>query len=254
MIKTMRTLFMALSVILAAHISLAATVLFDQGHKQVFLVEKTGVLDLSRFADILQEGGLTVRSTTDPLTPETLEEVDALIISGAFAPFSPSEKEAVRDFVKNGGKLAIMLHIPFPLEGLLDEFGILYSNGVIREQNNIIDQQNIDFSAATDGQHPLVDGVERIGLYGAWAVMGRTADIEEVAATTAHAWVDLNKDGVLSKGDAMQKLAVMVAGTLGEGEFVIFGDDAIFQNRFIHNQNEKLAQNFARWIDGKHQR
>ena len=230
------------------------TVLFDEGHKEVFLTGKTGEFDLSRFAEILVDWGVLVRTASTSLSKEGLAGVDCLIISGPFAPLNTEEESAVIDFVEAGGKLSLMLHIPFPLDKLMFRLGVVYSNGVIREGANTIGDKMTDFSAATNGEHPLVKGVKRIGLYGAWGVVGNSGTVHELAGTSSHAWVDLNKDGVLSQGDAMQQLGVVVAGTLGKGEFVVFGDDAIFQNRFLHNENEKLANNLAQWIVQKRER
>jgi hypothetical protein len=41
---------------------------------------------------------------------------------------------------------------------------------------------------------------------------------------------------------------VVVTGELGAGRFIIFGDDAVFQNRFLDRQNRQLAKNLARWL------
>jgi len=40
----------------------------------------------------------------------------------------------------------------------------------------------------------------------------------------------------------------VVTGTLNKGDFVIFGDDAIFQNRFLDDDNRKLATNLGKWL------
>jgi len=226
----------------------SANVLFDQGHKQAFLTENTGELDLSLLADLFREEGVDVRSTSSPLSKETLQGLDGLVISGPFAPLTGSEEAAVLEYLYNGGKLAIMLHIPFPLDELLFQLGVVYSTGVIREQNNMIQEKMTDFSAATSGNHPLIKGVDHFALYGAWAVNGQNNTIHGLAATSSHAWVDLDRNDQLSAGDAMQKLDVAVTGSLGSGEFVVFGDDAIFQNRFIHNENERLARNLVQWF------
>jgi len=69
-----------------------------------------------------------------------------------------------------------------------------------------------------------------------------------LARTSPASWVDLNGDGVLSKGDAVGSFALIVSGTLGKGDFVIFGDDAIFQNRFLGDDNKKLAGNLGKWL------
>jgi hypothetical protein len=46
----------------------------------------------------------------------------------------------------------------------------------------------------------------------------------------------------------MRKLGVAVSGKPSPGEFVVFDDDAIFQNRFLKNENEQMARNLVHWI------
>ncbi len=224
------------------------SVLFDQGHRQAFLVENSGELDLSRLVDLFREEGVEVTATAEPLSQESLSAVDALVISGPFAPLGKNEVAAVVDFVRRGGKLSLMLHIAQPLAPLMMDLGVMYSKGVIREQVNGVDEKMTDFFAATSGSHSIVDGLDRFALFGAWGVAGRRDDVKEFAATGEHGWIDLNKDGMLSPGDAMQKLSVAVSGNIGQGEFLVFGDDAIFQNRFLENENEQLARNLVHWI------
>jgi len=36
---------------------------------------------------------------------------------------------------------------------------------------------------------------------------------------------------------------VLVTGQVGNGAFAVFGDDAIFQNKFLYGTNRKLAAN-----------
>ncbi len=40
----------------------------------------------------------------------------------------------------------------------------------------------------------------------------------------------------------------MVAGTAGQGRFVVCGDDALFQNRFLDADNQLLANQLVRWL------
>jgi len=41
---------------------------------------------------------------------------------------------------------------------------------------------------------------------------------------------------------------VAVAGRSGKGRFVVFGDDAIFQNKFLTGDNLVLGRNLASWL------
>jgi hypothetical protein len=71
---------------------------------------------------------------------------------------------------------------------------------------------------------------------------------ENCRIIASKAWVDYNGGKKLSRGDIVQLFGVVAAGRLGAGRFVAFGDDAVFQNRFLDDSNRRLATNLARWL------
>ena len=223
-------------------------VLFDQGHNQRFLIEDSGELQLSMLAETIKAQGARVSSTSIPLCDESLRGVSGLVISGPFEQLKPNEVEAVLNFLKRGGRLAAMLHIGPPLAGLLAALDVDSSNAVLHERLNIIDK-NINFRVKTLSDSALFTGVSQFSVYGAWALRaGASSTI--IAHTSPEAWVDLNGDGALSNGDAVGAFGVALHGTLGAGSFVVFGDDAIFQNRFLDADNRKLGANLGSWLSG----
>lgn len=247
------TLLISLSlVLLFSNLSLAAPprILFDQGHGQAFTIEKDGPLQLSQLATQLRKDGWQVASSHTPLTPQLLAETDALVISGAFKPLSEMEINAIGAFLNNGGRLAVMLHIAPPLIPLLGKLGVVSANGVVRErqQNLILDGEPLNFKVSNLQEHPLTKGLSSFSLYGGWPLLPVHDIAKTVAVTSPTAWVDLNKDETLSLKDAMQEFGVLIAGKVGNGEFAVFADDAIFQNRFLKEENEKLADNLSRWM------
>jgi hypothetical protein len=96
--------------------------------------------------------------------------------------------------------------------------------------------------------HELMNGVNRFSVYGGWALINTAKNAEIIAQTSGQAWVDLNKDEKLGKGDALQSFGVVIAGKAGRGGFVVFGDDALFQNKFLVEGNTVLAKNLAQWL------
>jgi len=223
-------------------------VLFDQGHGQQFLIENTEELDLSTLADIFKKAGFEVRSSDQPFTSELLDGVHALVISGPFKPVTQQEIEVLKKYLGDGGQISIMMHIGSPVARLLNQLGIAVSNGVIREQENLLkDDVATDFKVVDLADHPLTRELKSINFYGSWAIDCQL-EANIIAKTGAKAWVDLNGDKQLGQGDAMQPFNVIVTGQLGHGRFVVFADDAIFQNRFITGENEKLARNLATWF------
>ena len=223
-------------------------VLFDQGHGQHFLIEGEGPLDLSALAALFETQEYTVTSSDQRLSDEILVGQEVLIISGAFEPLMDREIKAVLRFIDQGGRLGVMLHIGEPVAGVLRGLGVAIANGVIREQENLLKEEPLDFRIATFAPHPVTAGLQHVDIYGAWALLNTSTNAAIIARTGPTAWIDLNKDGRLMERDAMQSFGVIVAGEHGRGHFVVFGDDAVFQNQFLENGNEALARNLVAWL------
>jgi hypothetical protein len=240
--------FMALIFgLVAAGSASAQTVLFDNGHGERFAISETGPLQLSMFAEIMRVAGCRIVPVDKPLNDATLADADALVISGAFAPPSPEEIESIVRFMQRGGKLAVMLHVAPPLRPLLERLEITYTNGVIEERENIIGEQPMNFKVNRLGKHPILEGVQEFSLYGVWGLLNRDDSTRIIAATSPKAWVDLRHDKVQTPEETAS-FGVAVAGDVGKGGFVVFGDDAIFQNKFLEGSNKRLALNLVKWF------
>lgn len=250
MLSSLRALFLILigGFFLAAHSVAASAVLFDESHGQQFVVGKSGPLDLSELATLYQDNGFTVSSHAEGLTRETLSSVDVLILSGPFLPLSESEISAVLDFIAAGGGLAMMLHIAPPVRDLLYRLDVDFTNGTLRETSHVIGDNPLNFKVGKMSNHPLTQGLEGFSVYGAWALRGTAPHTTVVAETSQHGWVDLDHDNRLTAEDAVQTFGVMVAGEIGRGRYVVFGDDAIFQNRFLDEANRQLGLRLVDWL------
>lgn len=226
----------------------APVALFDQAHGQRFVIEEKGPLHLAGLAEQFRTAGYTVRSGSTPLSEPVLAGVDVLVISGPFAALTGDEAAAVARFLEKGGRLAAMLHIGPPLAELLHRLDVDFSNYVLSEQEHVIKGDPRNFRVKDLTPHPLFDGIGHFSLYGGWALMNTGSNAVIIAATTPRAWVDLDGNRELSAGDLVQRFGVAVAGTWGKGRFIIFGDDAIFQNQFLDEANTTLAANLATWL------
>jgi hypothetical protein len=229
------------------------TVVFDQGHGQRFLIEEAGALHLSVLSDMFHDARFHVRAATRAFSDETLKNADVLVVSGPFTPFTSEEIHSIVRFVESGGTLCVMLHIGHPVAQLLGKFNVLTSNGVIREGEHLINETGKDFFITRFAPHPLTNGLKRFAVHGGWAlhVSGKHGEQKygnEIAHTSQQAWIDLNRDGIFNTADARQSFGVVVAGTFGKGSFVVFGDDAIFQNSFLREYNMPLAKNLVSWL------
>jgi len=225
----------------------AQKVLFDTGHGERFLIGEKGPLQLSNLAETFKTNGIHVSGLEEPISDASLADADGLVISAAFAPLQPDEIEAVVRFMQRGGRLAVMLHIAPPLATLLDRLGIAYTNGVIEERENIIDGKPQDFRVNHLGSHPVLKGITEFSLYGVWGIMNLDHRARVIASTSPQAWVDLHHDKVQTKEETAS-FGVACAGDLGKGGFLVFGDDAIFQNKFLDANNKALAVNLAGWL------
>ncbi|MBW2690951.1 MAG: hypothetical protein JRC99_13660 [Deltaproteobacteria bacterium] len=152
------------------------------------------------------------------------------------------------DFIDAGGGLAIMLHIAPPMRGLLHRLDVDFTNGTLRETNQLVEGNPINFKVSVLADHPVTTGLEGFSVYGVWALRGTASHTRILAETSQHGWVDLNHDNQLSNGDAVQRFGVMVAGKIGQGRYVVLGDDALFQNRFLDEDNRQLALQLVSWL------
>jgi hypothetical protein len=225
-------------------------VLFDEGHNQQFLVGQEGELDLSGLARLFREERVEVRASTGPLTAEALGGAAGLVISGPFAPFTPAEIEAVAGFLDRGGRLAVMLHIGMPVGPLLGSLGVEVSPGPVHEMADIIDGTDLNFTLSRFAQHPLTAGLDKFRVYGCWALKPTRQGVLALASTGKYAWLDWNNDRRYSAGDPVGSLVVATTVKVGRGEAVIFGDDALFQNRFLKDENRELGRRLGRWLSG----
>jgi hypothetical protein len=253
----MRHIISSICFIALLHLSVALSlagenkpiIVFDEGHGQRFVIDNQGDLQLSKLAGTMRASGAQVTKTKDLLSDDSLKGVSALVISGLFKPLQPDEVEAIMRFIQKGGRLAVMMHIAPPLSNLIYRFKLGFSIAVIHERQNIIDQ-DINFRLTDLTPHPLFKGIDYFSAYGVWAIDPCDA-ATAIARTSPTAWLDLNGNGIFSKDDLVQALAVVVTGSLGSGNYVIFGDDAIFQNRFLEGNNQKLAVNLTNWLISK---
>lgn len=249
-----RTLILSIiGILTVASPAAAATqrILVDESHAQAFRIDQETPLGLSRAATVLNEAGYRLSASSAALTPDALQGVDMLLISGPFKPFSPAEIATIVDYLKQGGGLALFLHIAPPAGGLLNAIGVNFSNGVIRERENVIDGEPLNFSVTRLTPHPALGNLTSFEAYGAWAIIPMGENATVIGQTGDTAWVDLDKSKTFTPGDAVQSLPVLIAGTLGKGRFVVAGDDAIFQNTFLSENNASLLRSLTTWLAGQ---
>lgn len=225
-------------------------VLFDQGHGQHFLIDGAEPLGLSALAAEVRAQGLTPKPLTGWITPAALREAVALVVSGPFQLIHEAEEEAIVDFVARGGRLCLMLHIAEPVRPLLQSLGVAATVAPVREQINQIGDNPLAFRVVNFAGHPVTAGVKSFNVNGCWGLANQTAASQVLAWSSPRAWSDMDHDGKMGPDEPPATLGVMVGGKLGRGAFLVVGDDAVFQNRFLTEGNLKLAKNLAVWLKG----
>jgi len=228
-----------------ACVSETKTVLFDEAHGQLFKVDDPKDLGLSKLSSIFKNKNWTIKTSNSEITDELLNGIDALVISGAFKPITKSETLAIMRFLEGGGKLSVMLHIGPPMADLLHTLDVSISNGVLHETGDLVLKNDIDFKIRDLKVHELTTDLKEFNIYGGWALLPTKEHTYAIAYTSEKAWIDLNGDKL---ADAQQKFAVVVVGAIGKGAFVVFSDDAIFQNNFLAEHNYSLGENLVRWF------
>lgn len=250
--KTFIHIALCLLIIIGAsastHASEQVTVISDQGHGQRFFFGSLGGLHLSKLSRLFEAEGFHVMIAPGGATPHMLSYADVFVISGPFRPFTRQEAETLYGFVSDGGRLAIMTHITPTLFELFDKFGITSSDGVIKEREGVIGGVNTDFLVSVLKDHPLMQGIESFSAYGAWGLGSSREGMEVIASTSTRAWEDLDTDDLKGTDEKAGPFGIVVAGLVGKGKVVVFGDDAIFQNKFLEGNNLRLAENLIRWL------
>ena len=161
--KALAGVFLGLCIVsMGAWPANAGTLLFDKGHGERFLLDRSGPLDLSILGTILRNHGLNITATDAALSSDHLAAADGIIMSGPFAPATAAEIDALVRFVERGGRLAIMLHIGKPMADLIQRLGVDVSTGVIHERHDIIGGDPVNFRVSRIRPHPLFKGMESV--------------------------------------------------------------------------------------------
>jgi hypothetical protein len=229
-------------------VSLAGGVLFDTSHTVVFQPQSEESLGLKSFLSLFEQRGRKVSVGKAPITAKSLASLDTLILPGPMRPFEKGEIDLIDSFVRGGGSLVVLLHISSPVARLTERFGIIVSNMVISEHENLSKGQSQDFFVKDIRPHPVTKGIHSIALLGTWGLIAdEGATI--IASTTERAWGDGNRNRVYDEGEPMLKVGVVAVAEPGKGKVVVIADDAPLANAFLAmGDNLALARNIVEWV------
>lgn len=222
--------------------------IFDLGHGEIYSPEKTGPLHYSSLFERFKAAGERVSVSDGYISAKTLDNVRTYIFTGPSREFEKSEIEILKNFVKKGGNLLVLTRLSLPVTGLTEQFGIKVSEFVVAEASGNIDRRPHDFYVTRFNPHTVTSGLDRIALYGCWALSVK-GDAKVVAETSASAWADLNLNGRVDSGEVQGPFGVVAVSSYGKGKVAVIANDAPFANKFIDEAgNKRLADNIVKWF------
>lgn len=240
------------------------------------------------FAKLLRRDGYVVRGLAEPATAETLVRGDVYVIANAISAsdvkrwklptepaFTPSEVEAIRTWVENGGSLFLIAdHMPMPgaAESLAGAFGVWFYNGFLFDAEG---KGQIDYTRETGlADHPITrgrDASERIDHIRVFTGQAFRADPDAEPLLTVpsgsrvhlpiEAW-RFEPDTPSIPADGLLQGAVL---RVGRGRVAFFGEAAMFSaqeqirkkerrvmgmNHPEAEQNPQFLLNVLHWLSG----
>ncbi len=239
-----------LVILAAASIAHADNILFDISHRVVFHPDSSKQFGLKELLTRFQQHGhrVSLNEEEDRLSEKSLEGIDTLVLPGPIHSYNSFEVDLIEGFVLKGGNLLVLVHIAPPLARITERFGIILSNVVISEKNNLIGTSTQDFYARDIRRHPVTADIEKIAFFGSWALLSESGS-ETLISTSNEAWADANRNRVHDQGEPVRSFGLMAAAESGLGKVVVIADDAPLANGFIrHTDNSILADNIIIWF------
>lgn len=226
----------------------AANVYFDVSHRVIFQPDSDKKLGLKSFVSLFEKKGAKVYIKAPDFNGAKELRPDLIVLPGTMMEYSPKEIDQIENFVNAGGNLLVLLHIAPTLARVTERFGIVLSNAVISETENLLDGKSQDFYAKDIVPHPVTKGVSSVALYGTWGMMAEKG-AKIVAYTGDNAYPDFNRNRVRDENEPGIKVGVVAVSEHGSGKVVVVADDAPLANAFLGmGDNLKLAENIVSWL------
>ncbi|MGP0065573.1 MAG: hypothetical protein ACLQGP_18460 [Isosphaeraceae bacterium] len=252
-------------------------VIFDEAHRNWY----SAVGSFSPFANLLSNDGYRVIRNRETYTREVLRTGDILIIADAARASGPrgskpkpeytdAECDAIRDWVKNGGALLLIIDAPRSggaAENLARRFGVDLSNRLTSDPVNSVKRNSTWLILSRQNQllrdHPITRGrdvserLDRIQTFDGTSLKGPEGSIPFLKlGATAVDRVGRSNDRVPASGRAQG-----LAFRFGQGRVVVLGGAGAFTAE-IHAwetkmgmnvpgiDNHQMALNIMHWLSG----
>jgi hypothetical protein len=203
-------------------------IIWDTSHTPVF-----GIENFKELVTIFGAHGLSVKAGKD------VRGVTAkcLILAGPSQAYSDEEIDSILNYVENGGKLIILIHIPpkINLDPLLLALGFNVSNSILIDENG-----STTITATSFEKSMITEGVNRLMFFGCYHT--------DNAIASCDCFADLDGDKIADE-EERGKYGVVGYKKFGEGEVLVITDDAVLMDGLSnHGDNKRFAENIAKWV------
>ena len=265
-------------------------VLFDEAHHNYH----TSGGRYQPFVRLLRHDGFAIARNAAPFSREALAHADILVVANAqgtnerndASAFTPSECDAVREWVRHGGALLLITdHYPMgpPARHLSERFGVEMSGGDVEDSLHYDvasgDRSQLVFTRAESliVDHPITRGrlpaerIDRVMTFTGQSLAGPPGSVGflRLSATAVNRAADVRveKQGgdvrvIVTPGLASPAMGWSqgVALEFGKGRVVVLGEAAMltaqrqngrsFGMQFPGTDNRQLALNVMHWLSG----
>lgn len=233
---------------------------FTTGHGEGDITSSDPHSGFSELNTRIQRDNIVTTNLNLLLDPVIPSDANALVIAGARTPFQTNEVVLLNDYLKQGGKLLLLLEpgIESGLEGLLKTYGVVADDNYIVGAVKVLGAQRLlgTVPVAEYSNHPIVEKMRltTMVLNSARSVRAlnqnsSSQNITELVKSSANYWGETSLNSEDAKFDEGQELkgplsmAVAVdAGKVGEenvnlsgARLVIIGSSSSFSNTQLVN-------------------
>ena len=244
------------------------------GHGEHDLAESLNDFGYARFAALLNENGIQVRSLSLTGTNDIPPQTQLVIIPGPTTAFDPAEIEKLDRFLNKGGRLFLLLNYRSQtgLDRLLGKWGVDLGTGVVVDEKK--SRSNSSVIVADYGSHPVVGALRQAQLplqlilprpiLKRTGPQGRDAPQVVELATSSPDGIAVNdlRDGIPRPNPATDprgSIPLMIAvekGTIkdvnldrGSTRMVVTGDSFFLGNKLIEaGANRDFAWHTINWL------
>jgi len=191
-------------------------VLITQGHNEWYSTSDSGQSNVLGLISLLNSAAYTTDVLTGPVTPSALTGYDVILVPVAQIPFSEAELSALREFVQAGGGALILTDWGPDNSWSAAGASISATFAIVPDQNSVVDSTGNEWIVFSKSDGTVKDHL----------TTRRVSDVQAFAMTS------LQGPGtpVVVTSSLMSPAAapVAIAGSLGNGRYVVLGDSNWF--------------------------